>query len=498
MKTKRLFQWLPAAAAVLLATACSSDNDLTTMDNGDKQVKVIHYEATVSDGDATRATLNGDKQYIFEAGDKLYVEGTDISGVLTLKDGDEGKRSGATFSGDLTYTGDAEAPDGSLTLTAVLVSSSDAIHTITDGKVTATAYPTTAIASTLAEAVQKYSHFTATSNYADKSFSLSQQSAFLNFTVTFEDGTVENTSVSVSIKNGGSEVRTGSVTTATVESKVVAQFVAAFPGGETTMDNASVVLGSRDAISFGGTTTLTANKIYNIKKPTATARPVAEATTDDIGKVIGVNGRIYDDKDAAVAAGTTASAIIAYVGSDTRESGFTHGLAIAMKDANSGNRCQWKTSGGTEDNGTGHQYTTADAALAANESGSVLSSGRNDDTWPAFKAALNNSITVESGISADAPSGTSGWFLPTIYQWNQMVNGLTGTTTPLTTAFNDVLDYNAVNPKITAAGGSALPFYRFWSSTEYDSNYAWYYGGSGDAVKDGKTNGSYVRAVFAF
>ena len=77
--------------ALLLCTACSSDDVAT--DKAAAAVpegKVIHYTATVGEGDETRATLNSSKKYEFQTGDKLVITGTDISGELTLT-GDPGK-----------------------------------------------------------------------------------------------------------------------------------------------------------------------------------------------------------------------------------------------------------------------------------------------------------------------------------------------------------------------------------------------------------------------
>ena len=247
-----------AIISLLLNTSCSKD-DVTSGESTEPKGSVIHYSATVSDGSNTRATLDDEKKYIFETGDILRITGTNISGDLTLKTG-AGTNS-AIFEGDLTYTVSG-TPDASLELKAVLVSTSKEMSTLTYEAAT---YPTTAIASTLAEAVQKYSYFKATSTYGAKNFTLDQHSAFLNFTVTILDGTSTGQSLAIDINNGGTSVRTGTVTTATSGSDIVAQFVAAMPSG-TTMSNASVQLGSKAAIPFGGSTALAANKIYNIKK----------------------------------------------------------------------------------------------------------------------------------------------------------------------------------------------------------------------------------------
>lgn len=263
MKTKTIIRALSAMAALLLITACSDiDNTIIEQPDG-KEYTTVPFTATVNNATGTRATLNTSNQYIFQTGDKLYVEGTGVYGYLTLKAGDEGKRTGATFEGNLNVSG---TPASTLALNAVLVSSTDALHTISGDKVTATTYPTTAIAATEAEAIEKYSDFTGSATYGTPSFTLNQQSAFISFDVTLVDNTATSTAVDVSISNDGGVVRTGSTTTTTVGTDIKAQFVAAFPGGSTTLSNASVTLGTRPAISFGGSTALAVNKIYQVTK----------------------------------------------------------------------------------------------------------------------------------------------------------------------------------------------------------------------------------------
>lgn len=263
MKTKTIIRALSAMAALLLITACSDiDNSIIEQPDG-KEYTTVPFSATVSNASETRAGLNGSKQYVIETGDKLYVEGTGVYGYLTLKAEDAGKRTGATFEGNLNVSG---MPASTLALNAVLVSSTDALHTISGDKVTVTTYPTTAIAATESEAVQKYSHFTGSATYSNPSFTLNQQSAFISFDVTLVDNTATSTAVAVSISNDGGVVRTGSTTTTTVGTDIKAQFVAAFPGGSTTLSDASITLGTRPAISFGGSTALAVNKIYQVTK----------------------------------------------------------------------------------------------------------------------------------------------------------------------------------------------------------------------------------------
>ena len=59
---------------------------------------------------------------------------------------------------------------------------------------------------------------------------------------------------------------------------------------------------------------------------------LAEATTEDVGKIAGADGKIYATKAAAEANGTTAVAVIAYVGTSTGDASHNNGLAIALAD----------------------------------------------------------------------------------------------------------------------------------------------------------------------
>ena len=67
-------------------------------------------------------------------------------------------------------------------------------------------------------------------------------------------------------------------------------------------------------------------KLVKSVKATKKVKPAAEATAEDKGKLIGTDGKIYDTKDEAEAAGTTAVAKIIYIGTTG------HGLALALTD----------------------------------------------------------------------------------------------------------------------------------------------------------------------
>ena len=272
MKTKNLLWAALSMTAALVMTACSNDdNDMTEAPVAPSTSKTIPYTVTVGGDDAatTRATVKDDptdRELYFASGDKLYITGENIQGVLDLQDGDEGKASGATFSGELTYSGSG-SPASDLSLTATLVSEQqEGTNKIsvdaTTGAVTVN-YPTSAYCSSINDAVQKYSNLTGTSTYGAKAFTLTQHTAFLNFEITFEDATTIGTELTAVVNNNSSNICSASVTTVT-DNGVKAKFVLPVAAG-TTLSSAKVTMGSKAAISFGGSQTLT-GKVYNVKK----------------------------------------------------------------------------------------------------------------------------------------------------------------------------------------------------------------------------------------
>ena len=199
----------------------------------------------------------------------------------------------------------------------------------------------------------------------------------------------------------------------------------------------------------GETVTATYNGTKHVKSVKAVkkaaapaAKAAAEATAEDLGKVIGADGNIYADADAATAAGATAVAMIAYVGSETGVAGYTNGLALALTDEAS--TMEWSTA------------TGASGAAAHT---------------PA------------------APTTTSSWMLPSKDQWNKMITAAGGYTA-LRDGFSGI------------AGASNLQSNFYWSSTEDDSNNAnaWLYRFSnGQWYHDSKGYGDIrVRACLAF
>ena len=161
---------------------------------------------------------------------------------------------------------------------------------------------------------------------------------------------------------------------------------------------------------------------------------LSDVKAEHVGKVITSDGHIYDKVSDATAADETAIAMIAYVGSNTGNSTYNHGLAVALKDAGGSN---W--SGATS-------------------------------------TATSYSVAVPS-------TGTSGWFHGSKDQWTTIMGGTNG--------YNGTL-----NPKMTACGGTSLSG-TYWSSSGDSSDYGWYFRDTGWGGNT-KSNSANVRSCLAF
>ena len=233
----------------------------------------IHYRAKVSEDTATRATTDGFNQYIFEAGDILYLEGSKMHGSLTLQSG--AGESTALFEGDLVCDEGyfpAEGEDLSATLVSETAVNCGFYAFDANGKLQGPNYPADQFAATFADAVSKYSVFTVNGKYGDASFILSQRSSFLVFAIRCDKGKVHvGDNVQVSLYNSGTPIRSASVQAADLGAYTRLSFVTALPGG-TSLSGASLSVkwgtGAEDHKEFTDITdaNLSANKYYNITR----------------------------------------------------------------------------------------------------------------------------------------------------------------------------------------------------------------------------------------
>lgn len=271
-----------AIMAAMMLLSCNREELVPDVPHGPEKVitSVIHYRASAGESVNTKSSLNGNNQYVFEAGDALYVvdsetNGNQLYGVMVLVAG-AGDPIGY-FEGDLMCFG-TFVPGANTGLSATLVSSGDKIHICLDGKITGTSYPSSgdyAYAADFPEAIRCFSDFKAQSTFGARVFSLEQNSSFLVFSVTFSEdevATINNaTTIKAAITNDSSPLRTGPVGVSEVGFSTQANFVAAFPANTAlsdaavsfTLTDGTTSVGSADAISNA---TLQANSYYDISR----------------------------------------------------------------------------------------------------------------------------------------------------------------------------------------------------------------------------------------
>lgn len=199
--------------------------------------------------------------------------------------------------------------------------------------------------------------------------------------------------------------------------------------------------GQSVTIKYNGT-----KKVKRVTTTMAALRPLAEATTSDLGKIAGADGYIYGTKAVAEAAGTQAVAMIAYVGSETDNATYKHGLAIALSDEGTMN-------------------------------------------WSDAKSACEAKNT-------STPVANASWLLPSQNQWKTMFSANGG----------NEESFAGLNTALAAAGGDSSKLNSdilytdfYWSSTENGSSNAWYYVFRfGYWNYSSKGNHYYVRACLVF
>ena len=217
-------------------------------DSSENGLKTIHYKIQVSSYDDSKATTaDNNTKYVFQATDSLYVSSTDpdtgevqLFGVLKLIYG-----SGETlayFEGDLVGVNEFE-PASDTPINVTLVNSGDRIHTTGGGKLTGTAYPSNEYAADLAEAVQKFSHFTCSTTFGATHFTLSQNTSFLVFNIKLKPSEAPaGTPVTLTISNGSTPIWSTTVQAETYNAITRTYFVIGIEGEETTLSNAKLSL----------------------------------------------------------------------------------------------------------------------------------------------------------------------------------------------------------------------------------------------------------------
>ena len=222
-------------------------------------------------------------------------------------------------------------------------------------------------------------------------------------------------------------------------------------------------------ISKSSTATITAGKFYQ-----------TELACPALGDLYYSDGTY----STTLQTGKTAIGVIAYLGTDNfTENGTTvggstfvgHGLVLCLKNAASG--FAWSTEKVSKF--SGQEVTSADGLKRTeNVSGytntaTLTVDAATAEKYPAAKAAKEYTTLA-------APTGTTGWFLPSAQQWMKMQTGL-GALEESSIKWNywfdnDHLGATAWENALKKAGegnyDSMTPYLWYWSSSEYSANYA--------------------------
>ena len=428
MKTRFIFKTLALVMlmpAMLLTTACSSEDDLSAANNTTAETAVRKgYKLPVTvnvtrQGDGTRAAYNESTgKLAFSSGDKLFVKGEHatagkFAALLTYE-------SGGAFSGDLV---NQNGWDG--TVHELFKSSSScsgyllpagyedySFYTYTEANgynATISTDLSHAFALTKAAAVEQFSEEWGSYSYtADAgNFVLEPHNAIVcitindlpqantDYPIALEYQYVENIVVNSVGMNKTAKTDANGNATFAVGVQNNTHFYASF-----TLSMGGILINLiNEAKDY-----LVAGHIYNITR----TRSLTSATTADVGKLVGHDGRIYTSQAAVTAGGTTAVAMIAYV----EEGESVHGLAIALNDEE------------------------------------VVK------TWEEAKTACGSGSKGYPTIGA--------WRLPTEEDWRNMFTGC-GTEGHAT----------GLNTKLNAVGGTLLEkSLDYWTATEVDTDYA--------------------------
>lgn len=233
--------------------------------------RTIHYKAQVGNQAQTRATVDGGNHYVFEETDRLYMASTQdpeqLYGILYLTAG--AGTGTAWFEGDLYCSEEFELSDDT-PVKVTLVNNNDRIHSLKNGRISATQYPTDQYAPDFATAVKYYSDFTEDSTFGSHNFSLAQNSSFLIFNVRMSSNEVKaGNNVTAQLSSAGQSLWSSTVS-AFQDGRL--QFVTAFKGGDVSLYNAKLSLtwGEDGAKEFQDitNTSLVANNFYTISRST--------------------------------------------------------------------------------------------------------------------------------------------------------------------------------------------------------------------------------------
>lgn len=447
--------FLSMAALALMGammTGCSSDDNFDNPQQIENKSNVVTLTTSVAlDAGATTRALTGEGVKTFAVGEQMAIVYSNGSGMVTavsraLK-ADDIKDAGTIAS----FTFDLETPDKSIDVTYIYPAS----MARADGSINYDALANQD--GTLASLASNLDLATYEGEWLGEnlpSCTLDNQLAILALTLKDSDGANEITGnvTDVTVK---ADEDTYTVTRSAAAGPI---YVAIKP-----IASKNVVVtttgGSKDYVKLLTEKTYASGNGYSVSWRMTPILPFTEATANDVGRVIAIDGKVYDNTTIATAVNTTAVAIISYVGNPGAVGvGWYRGLAIGMSDY-TGGRVVW------------------DAAASVAE--------KNNDTV--------------------VPGGTSGWFLPSIAQLEKVCQGLatkkkgTAVTAELSVVANENYTYTNLNSIITGAGGKGFVDRAYCTSTASNETTAWYFSfRTGKLSEKPKADVGDVRSVIAF
>lgn len=173
----------------------------------------------------------------------------------------------------------------------------------------------------------------------------------------------------------------------------------------------------------------------------ATLSPETDKTLEmaTLGNLAGQDGKFYATKEDIATAGTTAVGVIAYIGSDAYSESIMdnggHGLVLCLKDAAKGVKwgpmSRWEFGEGAKVSNTDELLRSTDVS-GYNNTKTLAEKDGASTNYPACYKAFHYG---EGDGELKAPTGSSGWFVPSAQQWakiQQSLGGLDGSTDNLT------------------------------------------------------------------
>jgi hypothetical protein len=457
-----------------IMTGCSSDDDIDNQQQTEINNNVVTLTATISfDSNAgTRAVTPSTGAKTFESTNQIAV---------IYKDGDSKTQKAVST----TFTPSADGTKATFTVTLNNPANNSAIRYI---------YP-----ATMAKDVATDATITSDDATIDYTGLLNSQNGDLttlgtNYDLAVYDGSLNGTDLPSSstltnplaicgftLTDGGSDI------TNTVNSLTVSDGTNSYAITPSALSTIYVAMKPTSGnIAFAASTTATKTYFKTATGKTLDASklyPISVSMVElALGNVFCSDGSVFESKLDATSAGKTPVATICYLGKYAETSptntAYKHGLALALKDANTDARWSINKS---EFCLPAHYVDEFDAKndMAGIANTDVLL-GHTEHEHSAASSARN--YKYDASVAAGThPTGTSAWFLPSVGQMDMMIDAA-GTPANLKSA-------------------AQLSLAKYWFSTESSDETAWLYGFGITSTgwnKKGKDEYHYARACLAF